>query len=56
MVVEVGANVGVYTRVFARAVGPTGTVHALEAFRRPFQFLTANVSGESARAPSYYSG
>jgi FkbM family methyltransferase len=42
-VIEVGANIGVYTRVLGQAVGGDGVVHAIEPFRRTFQFLTANV-------------
>lgn len=42
-VIEVGANIGVYTRVLGQAVGADGVVHAIEPFRRTFQFLTANV-------------
>jgi FkbM family methyltransferase len=42
-VIEVGANIGVYTRVLGKAAGSSGVVHAIEPFRRTFQFLTANV-------------
>ncbi|HEX9841452.1 MAG TPA: FkbM family methyltransferase, partial [bacterium] len=42
-VLDVGANVGHYTLVAARAVGPRGHVWAFEPAPRPFAALTANV-------------
>lgn len=44
VVVEAGANIGALTVPIARAVGPTGTVYAIEAQRRVFQVLCANVA------------
>ena len=42
-VVEAGANIGALTIPIARQVGPTGVVYAIEAQRRVFQMLCANV-------------
>jgi FkbM family methyltransferase len=42
-VVEVGANIGALTIPIARRVGPGGPVYAIEAQRRVFQVLCANV-------------
>lgn len=44
VVVEAGANIGALTIPIARAVGPTGAVYAIEAQRRVFQVLCANVA------------
>ncbi len=44
LVVDVGANIGVHTVFFARAVGSTGTVMAFEPQRIIFQNLCANLS------------
>lgn len=43
VVVDVGANVGVYTLLAARAVGPSGRVYALEPDPRSFELLQANI-------------
>lgn len=43
-VIDVGANVGYYTLLGARAVGPTGKVYAFEPEPRNLKFLTSNVS------------
>jgi FkbM family methyltransferase len=44
VVVEAGANIGALTIPIAHAVGPTGAVYAIEAQRRVFQVLCANVA------------
>jgi FkbM family methyltransferase len=44
IVVEAGANIGALTIPIAHAVGPTGAVYAIEAQRRVFQVLCANVA------------
>jgi len=44
VVVDAGANLGGFAVPLARAVGPTGVVHAFEPFRHLFQLLTANVA------------
>lgn len=41
-VIDVGANVGLTARAFARAVGPHGQVVAIEPERSNFSFLCAN--------------
>jgi FkbM family methyltransferase len=41
-VIDVGANVGLTARTFARAVGPQGRVMAIEPERSNFSFLCAN--------------
>jgi FkbM family methyltransferase len=43
-VVEVGANIGNYTRLFARLVGNKGHVHAFEPVRDNFSRLTSQLS------------
>jgi FkbM family methyltransferase len=44
VVVEAGANIGALTIPIARAVGTAGAVYAIEAQRRVFQVLCANVA------------
>jgi FkbM family methyltransferase len=44
VVVEAGANIGALTIPIAHAVGPAGAVYAIEAQRRVFQVLCANVA------------
>lgn len=43
--IDVGANVGHYTRRMAELAGPTGTVLALEPMPRTFALLAANSAG-----------
>ena len=43
VVVDVGANVGIFTLVAARATSPTGTVHAFEPVPATFETLRRNV-------------
>ena len=43
-VFDVGANIGYYTLLAARAVGPAGRVYAFEPEPRNFELLTRNVS------------
>ena len=43
-VFDVGANVGIYTLLAARAVGPSGRVYAFEPEPRNFALLTRNVA------------
>jgi FkbM family methyltransferase len=43
LVVDVGAHVGYYTRLFAELVGPRGFVVALEPHPETFRLLTENV-------------
>jgi len=45
VVVDVGANVGFQTRLFAEAVGPAGRVYAFEPERTNFRRLAAVVRG-----------
>jgi FkbM family methyltransferase len=42
---DLGANIGYYTVMMARLVGPTGRVHAVEPCPRNFELLSRNVSG-----------
>ena len=46
-VVDVGANIGVYTHFLARLVGPTGRVHAFEPASANFRRLQASTAGLS---------
>jgi FkbM family methyltransferase len=41
-VIDVGANVGMTARTFAKAVGKSGRVHAIEPERSNFSYLCAN--------------
>lgn len=41
-VLDIGANVGYYTMVAAKLVGPGGCVHAFEASPKTFRWLNAN--------------
>lgn len=43
MVIDVGANIGLYTRMFADCVGPQGSVHAVEPIPETFDYLTYNM-------------
>jgi FkbM family methyltransferase len=43
-VIDLGANVGFYTRAFSAAVGPSGRVLALEPIPENFELLAANSS------------
>jgi len=43
-VFDVGANIGYYTLLAARAVGPAGRVYAFEPEPRNFELLTRNIS------------
>src|SRR4051794_31287379 len=43
-VIEVGANVGTYTSLFARLVGKEGHVHAFEPVRANFERLVTRSS------------
>ena len=44
VVVDIGANIGYYTLLFARQVGPSGRVFAFEPDADNFRLLSANVS------------
>ncbi len=43
-VIDIGANVGYYTMVAAKLVGPAGCVHAFEASRQTCAWLEANAA------------
>ena len=42
-VLDIGANIGVYTRFCSQFVGPSGQVHSLEPMPETFSYLTGNV-------------
>jgi FkbM family methyltransferase len=44
-VVDIGANIGVYTRFLSHLAGPGGSVHAFEPAPDNFRHLQANVRG-----------
>lgn len=44
VVVDIGANVGIFTCLFAKCVGPQGTVHAFEPEARNAERLRANLA------------
>ena len=44
VVVDVGANIGYFTLLFARQVGPTGHVYAFEPEPRNFELLERNIA------------
>ena len=43
-ILEIGANLGIHSVFFAKALGPSGTLHAFEPQRVIFQILCANVA------------
>src|SRR5512145_40864 len=43
--IDLGANFGMYTRLFSQTVGPQGRVHAAEAVPRTFDIPKSNVRG-----------
>lgn len=47
VVIDVGANLGYYTRLFSKLVGPTGYVYAFEPDIENYEYLERNVRGIS---------
>ena len=47
IVTDIGANIGIYTRMFSALTGATGHVHAFEPAPANFEKLEATVSGLS---------
>lgn len=45
VVVDVGAHIGYFTRLFSKLVGPSGTVYAFEADPENFSVLEKNIKG-----------
>ena len=43
VVIDVGANVGYFTKLFSDLVGPGGEVHAFEPLQSTFQLLSRNI-------------
>ena len=41
--IDVGANIGTYSKLFSECVGPQGSVHALEPVPETFDYLLYNV-------------
>jgi FkbM family methyltransferase len=44
MAIDVGANIGIYTKLFSDCVGPSGSVHAIEPIPDTFGYLRHNVT------------
>lgn len=44
-ILDIGANIGFYTRLLSELAGPSGTVYSFEADRRNFHFLEKNTRG-----------
>jgi FkbM family methyltransferase len=42
-VIDIGANVGVYTKIFSELVGPNGRVYSIEPFPPTFEILCYNI-------------
>lgn len=42
-VIDIGANIGVYTKILSRLVGPDGYVYSIEPFPATFEILCYNV-------------
>lgn len=42
-VLDIGANIGVYSRMLSRCVGPAGRVYAFEPIPQTFDFLSNNI-------------
>lgn len=49
VVLDIGANIGYYTLLFARLVGESGAVHAFEPVPDNFELLTKNVEANGYR-------
>lgn len=50
-VIDVGANVGHYTRRMAELVGPSGHVVAIEPIRQTFEILLSNIGNQTQVYP-----
>jgi FkbM family methyltransferase len=48
-VLDIGANIGVYTRFCSEFVGPTGHVHSMEPIPETFSYLSRNVEALGLR-------
>ena len=53
-VVDIGANQGLYTMLFAQCAGPTGQVHAFEPDQRLYAALKSNTEGSNTHNISLY--
>ena len=53
-VLDIGANIGVYTRFCSEFVGPTGQVHSLEPIPETFSYLARNVRAIGLKNVSCY--
>ncbi|MBN2592787.1 MAG: FkbM family methyltransferase [Sedimentisphaerales bacterium] len=41
--IDIGANVGIYTKIFSKLVGPNGRVYSVEPFPPTFEILCYNI-------------
>jgi len=49
MIADVGAGTGIYTRLFAQAVGPTGTVTATDLAPKFLSYIAANAAKDGLK-------
>ncbi|HEX4156690.1 MAG TPA: FkbM family methyltransferase [Acidobacteriaceae bacterium] len=54
VVLDIGANIGVYTRFLSEFVGPSGQVHALEPIPETYSYLSCNVTAIGLRNVTCY--
>lgn len=48
-IADVGAGTGIYTRLFAQAVGPTGTVYATDLAQKFLAYIAANAAKDGLK-------
>jgi len=42
-VIDIGANIGIYTKIFSELIGPNGCVYSIEPFPSTFEILCYNI-------------